>query len=370
MDDGYRRLLHLALATGRRWSASSAASVVAAALIFPTLPTEFSTQTDEGQVQVNVELAQGTRIEVTDPVLPRVEAADHAARARSDRRSSSTPAAAAASAAAARRRRRACNRGNISILLTPKDERTRSSEQIAHGSAPAAVGHSRRRSSAPTPSGGNNQLNRFLSGGGNNGGGRLSLEIRGERPRRRRRSSPRPPRTCSTRCRASPTRASGATKAARSWRCASTARRPRCSASAPRRSRTRSAPTSPARRRRMFREAGNEYPIIVRLREDERQDVDRRRRRAGQHAAAGRCMPAKNLMRVENAVGPIADPAQEPAAHHLRERRAGNDAERGGRGGAGAAAAAARHACRRTSASASAPKSSSRPRRSTSCGWC
>ena len=42
------------------------------------------------------------------------------------------------------------NRGNIQMLLKPKDERTRSSEQIAHGPAAAAVGHSRRRSSAPT----------------------------------------------------------------------------------------------------------------------------------------------------------------------------------------------------------------------------
>ncbi len=66
MDDGYRRLLHLALAHRPTVVGLSAASVVAAALIFPTLPTEFSTQTDEGQVQVNVELPQGTRIEVTD----------------------------------------------------------------------------------------------------------------------------------------------------------------------------------------------------------------------------------------------------------------------------------------------------------------
>ena len=50
----------------------------------------------------------------------------------------------AASAAAA------VNRGNIQLLLKPKDERTRSSDQIAHGPAASAVRHSRRRSSAPT----------------------------------------------------------------------------------------------------------------------------------------------------------------------------------------------------------------------------
>src|SRR5206468_6991690 len=74
LDNGYRRLLHWAL--GHRWIvvSLSAASVIAAAIIFPTLPTEFATQTDEGQVQVSAELAQGTRIEITDPVLQRLEA--------------------------------------------------------------------------------------------------------------------------------------------------------------------------------------------------------------------------------------------------------------------------------------------------------
>jgi multidrug efflux pump subunit AcrB len=75
MDEGYRRLLHKALAHRPTVLAISAASVVAAIFVFPLLSTEFSTQADEGQVQVNVELAQGTRIEITGPVLDRVEAA-------------------------------------------------------------------------------------------------------------------------------------------------------------------------------------------------------------------------------------------------------------------------------------------------------
>ena len=67
MDEGYRRLLHSALAhrpivvgAGRRVGGRRGRSICR------TLPTEFATQTDEGQVQVSVELAQGTRIEVTD----------------------------------------------------------------------------------------------------------------------------------------------------------------------------------------------------------------------------------------------------------------------------------------------------------------
>ena len=165
-------------------------------------------------------------------------------------------------------------------------------------------------------SGGNNQMNRFLSGGNNSGGGRLSLEIRGESlddARDGRAGGQGPARHA---CPASPTRASAATKAGPSWRSASIARRRRCSASAPRPSPTRSAPTSPARRRRCSARQGNEYPIIVRLREDERQDVtdvdD-----VLVSTPQGQVLPAKNLMRVEDAVGPIADPAQEPAADHL-----------------------------------------------------
>ena len=70
------------------------------------------------------------------------------------------------------------SRGNLQLLLVPKDERSRSSEQIA-------MDLRRQLAGIPGvivrafPSGGNNQLQRFLSGGGN-GGGRLTLEIRGD----------------------------------------------------------------------------------------------------------------------------------------------------------------------------------------------
>jgi HAE1 family hydrophobic/amphiphilic exporter-1 len=53
----------------------------------------------------------------------------------------------------------------------------------------------------------------------------------------------------------------------------------------------------------MFRESGNEYPIVVRLREDERQsatDVED----VLVSTSAGQVLPAKNLMKLENAVGP------------------------------------------------------------------
>ena len=55
----------------------------------------------------------------------------------------------------------------------------------------------------------------------------------------------------------------------------------------------------------MFREGGNEYPIVVRLREDERQgvtDVED----VLVSTAQGQVLPAKNLMNVESAVGPVS----------------------------------------------------------------
>src|SRR5215510_8041463 len=176
MDDAYRRLLHKALAHRPTVIGLSLASVVAAILILPTIPTEFSTQTDEGQVNVNVELAIGTRVERTDAVLGRLEqmlptlvpeAQTFIVQGGSGQGPGFGPGGGGG------------HRGQIQIMLTPKDERKRSSEQIA-------MELRRQLSGLPgvviraNASGGNNQMNRFLSGGGNNNNGRLALEIRGE----------------------------------------------------------------------------------------------------------------------------------------------------------------------------------------------
>jgi HAE1 family hydrophobic/amphiphilic exporter-1 len=53
----------------------------------------------------------------------------------------------------------------------------------------------------------------------------------------------------------------------------------------------------------MFRQAGKEYPIVVRLREEERQDVNDVDN-VLVSTAGGVVMPARNLMRVDDAVGP------------------------------------------------------------------
>src|SRR4029079_13631896 len=128
LDNGYRALIHWAL--NHRWVvvSASAASVVAAALIFPTLPTEFATQTDEGQVQVSAELAQGTRIEVTDPVLQRIE---NELPALVPEATDIIVNAGGGGGFGGPGGSSSVNRGNFQLLLKPKDQRKRTSDQIA-----------------------------------------------------------------------------------------------------------------------------------------------------------------------------------------------------------------------------------------------
>jgi HAE1 family hydrophobic/amphiphilic exporter-1 len=302
MDEGYRRLLHLALAHRPTVLAISAASVVVAVLIFPLLSTEFSTQADEGQVNVNVELAQGTRIEVTDPVLHRVEemivqlvpeVTDIIVNAGGGGGFGGPGFGPGGGSV---------NRGNLQLMLVPKDERTRSSEQIA-------IDLRRQLQGIPgvvvraNPSGGNGQLNRFLSGGGNNGGGRLALEIRGEDLADARRVAQDTkdmldtiPGIADARLGRDEGRPELAVRIDR----AKAALLGVSATSVADTIRTNVAGTQAAQ----FREAGNEYPIIVRLREEERQGV-RDVEDVLISTPRGQVLPAKNLMRVDDAVGPV-----------------------------------------------------------------
>ena len=362
MDDAYRRLLHKSLNHRPIVVGLAAASVVVAAVIFPTLPTEFTSQTDEGQVNVNVELAQGTRIEITDPVLQRIE----------DSLAQLVPEAttiivqAGAGGGNFQGGGGAVSRGNINIMLTPKDERTRSSEQIAQDlrrqlqGIPGVVVRA-------NPAGGNQDLTRLLSGGGNNGGGRLSLEIRGEDLEESKKlaqtlkelldSTPGIADARLGRDEGRPElavrvdRAKAALLGVSATTLANTIR-------------TNVSGTQAA----LFRQAGKEYPIVVRLREDERQSVDDVDN-VLITTAGGVVMQAKNLMRVDNAVGPT----QIQRKNQQRINFVGGEPE--------VTLSEAVKAVQdrlpqitgqvpRTSASASAPKSSSRPRRSISCGWC
>jgi HAE1 family hydrophobic/amphiphilic exporter-1 len=297
MDDGYRRLLHLALGHRPFVVGIALASVVVAAIILPTLPTELATQADEGQVQVNIELGQGTRIEVTDPVLGRIEAmltelvpeaTDVIVNAGSGGGFGGPGGFGA------------LNRGQLQLLLKPKDERTRSSDRIA-------IDLRRQLSGIPgvivraNASGGNNQLNRFLSGG-NQGGGRLSLEIRGESLADARKIAlaakdllDNVPGVADARLGRDEGRPELAVRVDR----AKAALLGISATTVAETIRTNVAGTQAA----LFRQSGNEYPIVVRLKEDQRQGVSDVND-VLVSTPQGQVLQAKNLMHVEDAVGP------------------------------------------------------------------
>jgi len=179
MDEGYRRAIHVALNHRPTVIAGAAALVVAAVLIYPQIQTELLPQTDEGEVNVNVELAVGTRIERTEEALLRVQ----------EMVQESVPEAVTLITQGGGGGNNwqggggggSTHRGQIRVMLQPRDQRTRTNEQIAialrrdlSGKLPGVMVRA-------NPSGGNNQIMRFLSGGGNNQGGssRLQLEIKG-----------------------------------------------------------------------------------------------------------------------------------------------------------------------------------------------
>lgn len=245
---------------------------------------------------MSVELAQGTRIEVTDPVLQRVEAAiNQLVPEATDVITNAGGGGGFGPPGSGN-----VNRGQLQILLKPKDERTRSSDQIAQelrrqlSGIPGVVVRA-------NASGGNNQLNRFLSGG-NSGGGRLSLEIRGDdldsarkiaqaakdlldntpgvADSRLGRDDGRPELAVEV------DRAKAALLGVNQTTVANTLR-------------TNVAGTQAA----LFRQGGQEYPIIVRLKEEQRQAVSDVND-VLVSTPQGTVIQAKNLMKVADSVGP------------------------------------------------------------------
>ena len=168
MDSGYSRIIHKALVHRPTVLGVGVACVVAAVLILPTIGFELMPQADEGEVSVTAELPVGTRIELARDVALRLESMmpelvpemqDIIGQAGSGGFMGG-----------------GANRTNITVRLSPKDERKRSSEQIARdlsrqlaSAIPGVIITTR-------ASGGNSQMSRIMGGGDS----RLSLEIRGD----------------------------------------------------------------------------------------------------------------------------------------------------------------------------------------------
>ena len=179
MDDAYRRFLHKALVHRPIVLGIGAASVVAAVLMFPLLNTELAPQTDEGVVQVSAELAAGTRIERTDAIMSRLEQMTQQLVPEAETIIASAGAGGGGGGGGGGGiGGGGTSRGCIQLFLVPKDQRERSSDQIAFelrrqlSGIPGVIVRA-------NASGGNNQLNRLMSGGQSNDS-RMGVEIRGE----------------------------------------------------------------------------------------------------------------------------------------------------------------------------------------------
>ena len=176
MDDAYRRFLHKALVHRPIVLAIGAASVVAAVLMFPLLEHGARAADRRGRGS-GVGRARGRhahRAHRRDHEPPRAD--DAAARARSGDLIAS--AGAGGGGGGGGMGGGGTSRGFIQLFLVPKDQRERSSDQIAFelrrqlSGIPGVIVRA-------NASGGNNQINRLMSGGQNNDS-RMGVEIRGE----------------------------------------------------------------------------------------------------------------------------------------------------------------------------------------------
>ena len=295
LDEFYARMLHKALAHRPTVFATGIALFAVAMVLLGQIGFEFQPQTDEGEVQVDVELAVGSRIERTEAVILGLE----------DRVRQLVPEArrliAQAGGGGGGFGGSSMHRGNINILLAPRDERDRSNEEISMmlrrelSGIPGVIVRAR-------PSGGQNQMMRGMGGGG--GDGRLSIEILGHDLE----TSKNIAQDLKTMLDSTPGIADSRLQREEG--------RPELAVRVDRDKaallgltvtgvantiRTNVAGTQAA----MFRDAGNEYPIIVRLREADREEVSE----VGDvllSTPAGQVLPAKNVMVIDRGTGPVS----------------------------------------------------------------
>ena len=290
LDESYRRLLHRALVHRPTVIGVGTALVVAAVLILPTIGYELMPQADEGEVNVTAELPVGTRIERAHDVAVRLESLLEEYVPEKDMIITQAGSGGFGGSA---------NRTQATIRLVNKEERRRSSEEIARdlnrtltGIIPGVIISTR-------ASGGNSQMNRLMGGGDS----RISLEVRGDDLQQAREISL-----------AAKNVMDSIPGAVRNARISREEGRPELAVEVDRPKaallglsvtnvadsiRTSVAGTQAA----FFRQHGNEYPIVVRLREEDRERVEDIND-VLINAPTGQVMQAKNLMVLRNQAGP------------------------------------------------------------------
>jgi HAE1 family hydrophobic/amphiphilic exporter-1 len=301
MDEGYRKTIHVALQHRPTVILSAVALVVLAAVLYPRIETELVTQTDEGEVNVNAELALGTRIERTEEVLLLLEE-----RVKRFVPEATTIITQGGSGGNNNYQGGGGNtsRGQIRVILLPRGERTRTNEEVA-------IALRRQLAGLPgvvvraNPSGGNNQIMRFLSGGGTNNQGqssRLQLEIRGhdlDDARRVANDARDMMEDIPGLADISLSREDGRPEIAIRVDRPKAAMLGMSVQSVASTIQTNVAGTTAAQ----FRERGNEYPVVVRLREADREEISD----VGDvllSTPSGQVVPAKNILAISREAGP------------------------------------------------------------------
>jgi HAE1 family hydrophobic/amphiphilic exporter-1 len=174
VDDSYKRLLELALHHRPTVLAGSAALTILAFLILPAIPSELLPQTDEGEVSVSARMPAGTRIERTQAVALQIEEIIR----------TSVPEAVTilANAGAGGGMGGGGFGGggggtaSVQIQLVPRAERERTSDQIATDLRRVLIGIPG-VTITTRASGGNQQMARLMGGGGDS---RIAVEVRGD----------------------------------------------------------------------------------------------------------------------------------------------------------------------------------------------
>jgi len=292
LDEFYARMLHLALAHRPTVFATGFALFIVAIVLMQGIGFEFQPQTDEGEVRVDAELAVGTRIERTEAMMIGLEERIREVVPETVRLITQAGGGGGFGNSST-------HRGNVDILLVPRDERTRSNEEISMAlrrelnGIPGVVVRAR-------PSGG--QQMRGMGGGGQDS--RLSIEILGHDLETSKNIAEdlktlldSTPGIADTRLQREEGRPELAVRVDRDKAAllgltvtgvANTIR-------------TNVAGTQAA----MYRDAGNEYPIIVRLREQDREQVAE----VGDvllSTPSGQVLPAKNVMVIDRGTGPVS----------------------------------------------------------------
>lgn len=167
LDNKYGKFLGLALRHRPTVLAFGASVFALSVFLFPYLKFELMPQTDEGEVRVDIELPVGTRVEQTQAAILEVE--DKIRKGVPELVTLISQGGGGGFMGGA-----STHRGDLTLTLKPKAERRRSNEQIAQElrrqltGIPGVVARAR--------ASGGSQLNRVLGG---NQDSRLSLEIRG-----------------------------------------------------------------------------------------------------------------------------------------------------------------------------------------------